>query len=1611
MDPVAIVGLSCRFPGADSPQEFWKLLKDGKHAISQIPSDRWSIDDYYSDDPAEPGKMTTRLGGFLSQVDRFDASFFGISPREAIHMDPQQRLILEIAWEALESANLTPASLAGSQTSVIIGCGNYDYGLRLSKHPELIDAYVGTGTTIGLAANRLSYLWDLRGPSFTVETACSSSLVALHLACQTLNSRESDVSLVGAISLMTSPEQTITYSQANMMAPDGKCKTFDADADGYVRGEGCGLLVLKRLADALADQDNVLAIVRGTAVNQDGLSNGITAPNGPSQQAVIRRALERANVEPEAISYVEAHGTGTPLGDPIEIKSLKAVLGEGRSPEQPCWIGSVKTNIGHLEAAAGMAGLIKVILALQHRQIPPHLNLQRLNPYITLDGTAFSIPSTLVDWQAASETRLAGISSFGFGGTNAHVILEEPEVLLSGLPVASGPSPEPEQQQQLFTLSAKETTALGSLADRYAVYLSDNPEVDLKDVCFTANQLRSRFNHRVSFIAGSTDELRQKLSQFAQGSLPEGSSQDAVKGRKGKRLAFLFTGQGSQYVDMGRKLYELEPVFRATIDRCDTVLKPYLSTSLVEALYPSRKAQPNEASVLDQTAYAQPALFALECALFDLWRHWGVEPTAIIGHSVGEYAAAYAAGVFGLEDGLKLIAERARLMQALPSNGGMIAVFASAETVALAMEGSEADLTIAAFNGSSNTVVAGEFKALDTLAEYLTSQNIGYRTLKVSHAFHSSAMEGVLLAFRKVASSITYAPPQVPFISTVTGKQSGSDVATPDYWCQHIIQPVQFFTAVQTLTQTKCKACLEIGPKPILLGMAQRCLAPSQTDSEGVEGCFDWLPSLRPGQADRSQMLSTLGQLYAQGTMICWEAIAPAEGRRGLRLPTYPWQRQSYWVESSKPSALTAAGMIRSDSQQQPLTPLMTWLQDANHEQLLQRLLQTADFSAAEQALLPKFIEQLLSEQQQQAAGLSAAHQWCYEVTWQSMAAPQLASGSPRQWLILTGLGTAGVCELSRALQKEFEQRGQVCHTLPLTVSAEEIKTFCQDTEIPLTEIVWVAPSTWAASALATNLLDDVVQCCDQVVALVQALTCVFNVSEMPRLRLITQGAAISPSAMGLSQSPLWGLGKVIGLEYPEFWGGLIDIDPVAADSQVDAKTIALLMDVLLGDHQEDQIALKGGRYHVLRLVRSQMPSTPEEIKIRADATYLITGGLGSLGLHLAQWLVQEGARNLALLGRRSPSPEALDVIQRLQAAGTKVLTLQADVTVSSDLAQAWKMLVATLPPVAGVIHAAGAVDYVPLADLDVDGLKRVLSPKVAGGLLLHEFTKGLELDFFLLFSSIASVWGGKGQASYAAANQFLDALAHYRHQQGLPALSINWGPWAGGGMAVPDFADWMARIGIQPLPAKSAIAVMDQLIPFGNPQATVVDVDWTRFRSLFELQGPRPLFAQLPDGAPEPDAQPRQIRLERPKFIDAISEIPVTQHFDALMTHLQQELAQILGLTNKLPDPYQGFFEMGLDSLMAVELKTRLEMDLNCSLPGTLAFEAPTIHDLGHYLAENVLGWADDDGATDVQFTHEAADESEAVDMEAVAQLSEDEVEASIADRLARLENLIGGH
>ena len=874
-EPIAVIGIGCRLPGGvDGPDAFWRLLQKGIDAVTEVPADRWNADLVFDPDPEAPGKANTRWGGFLPRVDGFDPLLFGVSPREAVNMDPQQRLLLEVGWEALEHAGQAPDRLSGSRTGVFVGICSGDYQ-RLSPHTRdaaQINAYSASGTAHSIASGRLSYVLGLQGPAVSVDTACSSSLVALHLACQSLRAGECRMALTGGVHLMLAPDNTILFCKSRMMSPTGRCRTFGAGADGFVLGEGCGVVVLKRLADAQVDGDRILAVIRGSAVNQDGPSSGLTVPNGPAQEAVIREALANGGVSSADVGYVEAHGTGTSLGDPIEVRALAGALGSGRPDDRPLIIGSVKTNMGHLEAAAGVTGLIKAVLAVSQGEIPPHLHASDLSPQIPWGELPVTVATAGARWPEGRK-RIAGVSAFGFSGTNAHVVLEEP-------PSATRPEGAGlERPRHLLALSARSEKALRALARRHSEHLAAHAEGDAH-VAYSVNTGRAHQLHRRALSFQSGEELRRQLAGLAEGQEPEGVQAGVLEGTDRPRVVFLFTGQGAQHAGMGRTLYETQPTFRRTLERCQEILRDSLERPLLSVMF-------DEGLALDQTAYTQPALFAIEYALAELWRSWGIEPSAVAGHSVGEYVAACVAGVFSLEDGLRLIAARGRLMQALPSGGVMMAVQADEARVREALAPFADRVDLAAVNAPSSVVVSGAADAVEGVRLRLAEQGVKTKALSVSHAFHSPLMEPMRAAFEREAAGVVFGAPKLTLVSNVTGEAFRREQA-PDagYWSRHVRAPVRFLASLSWLHGRGYRSFLEVGPAATLSGLGPQCVAD--------ESCL-WLPSLRKGRDDWESLIATLGTLYVRGAQVDWGGFDRDYSRTKVTLPTYPFERERYW--------------------------------------------------------------------------------------------------------------------------------------------------------------------------------------------------------------------------------------------------------------------------------------------------------------------------------------------------------------------------------------------------------------------------------------------------------------------------------------------------------------------------------------------------------------------------------------------------------------------------------------------------------------------------------------------------------------------------------------------
>lgn len=1610
-EPIAIVGIGCRFPGADGPGEFWRLLSGGVDATSEVPADRWDVDAFYNPDPAVPGTAVTRRGGFLDRVDEFDYQFFGISPRESAQMDPQQRLLLEVAWEALEDAGQAPDALAGSRTGVFVGISTNDYGFLRLGQPQLVDAYTGTGNALSIAANRLSYTFDFHGPSLSVDTACSSSLVAVDLACRSLRDGECNMALAAGVNVILSPALAINFSKARVMAPDGRCKTFDADADGYVRGEGAGVVVLKPLSKALEDKDPIYAVIRGSATNSDGRTNGLIAPSGRAQEGVLNEAYRRAGLPAGSVQYIEAHGTGTSIGDAIEANALGAVLAEGRPQGNRCLIGSVKTNIGHLEAAAGVAGLIKVALSLQHRAIPASLNFTEPNPHIGFDRLPLEVVQTLTPWPAGSRA-VAGVSSFGFGGTNAHVVLTEAPQVRSGHADEAAPP-----RAELLALSARSPEALTALVGEYEMALFSGGLMagseggsSLTDLCYTAGARRGHHDYRLSVVGDSPAALFESLSAYRQGeSRPGLSVGHCIPSRPGPGVTFVFSGQGSQWHGMAQRLQAEEPVFADTLAACDHALLPHLGHSILKAL--AAQDGPEERSKLNDIGILQPTIFAIQVALAALWRSWGVEPAAVVGHSLGEVAAAHVAGALSLEDAARVICARARMLRGVRGRGAMMVTETTMAEAAELIAGHEQQVAIAASNSYRSTVLAGERKVLEELMAKLTQRDRFCRWIEVDVASHSPQMAALSAGLRGSLVKLKPTAPTVPMYSTVTGNLVGEKLLDADYWVANLCSPVRFSPALRRLLETGHDTFVELSPHPILLTGARE-------DAEHLHRSATLLPSMRRDDEGRSTMLGSLGTLYTLGRPVAWEQIYP-EGSRLVPAPTYPWQRVHSWLNAGSIAAPRHSGSgapggwrgpIRSVAQ--PGTVLAEL--DITTGALTAERLGELALTAAEVAFGPgsrsvgalnlrgnlaraRTVQFALTDSTFDCYAHADDADWSllatgtiaageardgaapapvdprdriYQVRWQPASIATDDSGrsegrtaEPGSWLILSDGPVADT------LRDHLEAQSQSCVLVEPVVGLAEIERVSADSYridpakpehfgellraafggdrppcrgvVHLWNLLAASPADTSVESLKTAV--DVGSL--SVVHLIQALT-MAGWAESPRLWLVTRGAqpAGETGPQSVAQAPVWGLARSIDHEHPELRATGVDLSAGGGPEELRG-----LFSEIWSDEREADVALRGHRRYVARLERYSGPSgQPGELALHEDATYLITGGLGAVGGKVAGWLVSRGARHLVLTGRGAPSEAAQATLDALRAAGAQVTVARGDVTKAEDVAAMLAMIEETMPPLRGVVHAAGTVDDAIVARLDASKLREVMAPKVAGAWNLHTATADAPLDFFLLFSSAASVLGSPGAANYGAANAFLDALAWHRRAAGRPACSVNFGPWAGLGMFTnSELHRHFSHYGVEGMPAEEYFAALEVLLDGANPQvpqAMVLDIDWPRWR-------PNAHPSLLADLQPSGDAGAAPVG----GLYDAVQAADPQERQRLLEAYLRDQVAGKLGLAPAGLDLVAPLNSLGVDSLITLELRIQVERELGIVVPVARLLDGPSVTSLSSWLGEQL--------------------------------------------------------
>ena len=1492
---VAIIGMAGRFPGADDVEQFWRNVRDGVESITFFGDDELLAAGVEPDLLRKPNYV--KANGLLAGADCFDANFFGLSPREAAATDPQHRVFLECAWSALEDAGYDAPRYPG-RIGVFAGVGTNSYfynNLIQSQTPSAISdmLQMGIGNDKDFVPTRVSYLLNLTGPSINVNTACSSGLVAVCLAVQSLLSYQADMVLAGAVSIHVPQESGYLYQEGMILSPDGHCRAFDAQAQGTVGGDGVGIVVLKRLDEALAAGDTIHAVIRGCAINNDGANKvGYTAPSVEGQAAVIAEALAMADLSPATVTYVETHGTGTPLGDPIEIAALTEVFQATMPTKQYCAIGSVKTNLGHTDAAAGVAGLIKTVQALKHRQLPPSLHYHQPNPNIDFANSPFFVNTQLQAWHHDTTPRRAGVSSFGIGGTNAHVVVEE---------APKRPPSAPGRAWQLLPLSAKTPAALAQAATNLADHLQTHADLALADVAFTLTN-RQPMAYRHTLVVQDLQQAKAQLAAFSERSL---LSQPASKTETAPRIAFMFSGQGTQYSNMGHDLYVGEPIFRASVDQCAALLAPHLGLDLRGLLYPALYPSGDPAlaaTALQQTAIVQPAIFTIEYALAQLWLAWGIRPAALIGHSIGEYVAACLAGVFSLADGLALVAARGRLMQGLPG-GAMLAVSLPVAAVRPYLND---QLAIAAINETDQAVIAGETAAIEALSTTLTAAGINCRRLHTSHAFHSPMMEPILADFAACVARIALHAPTIPYLSNVTGDWITAQAATsPAYWVTHLRQSVQFAAGLTTL-RAAADLLVEVGPGRTLATFARRH---ADYDPATV---FTSLRHPQAEQADQAHLLSTLGQLWQQGITIDWDSYYANESRQRLSLPTYPFARQRHWIEP------TAAQKTAHSAQTQASTPTRQPSQD-----------------------------------------------WFYVPTWQQAPLPRRGLTTAQQWLLFvdeTGLGAALATALRQAGQAVITVQAGAAFA---QLSAEDftIRPAEPDDYTRLWQALPFTPQRivqlWNVSATAVmaqpttaTLLAEAQQTAlssfysllyfAQSLGQQQVTTAIDLCLITDQLYNITGSEPIQPSK-ALLLGPL----QVLPQEYPNLTCRLIDVGP-ALSAGNRQTTINQLLTEFATQGEAQVIAYRGAHRWLAGTQPLRLPeSTPT---LRHGGVYLITGGLGGIGLTLAETLA--AARpTLVLLGRAAfparatwadwladhgptdPTSQQISRLQGLAAAGATLFIQSVDVSDQVAMQAVIADVGQRFGAIHGVIHAAGIGGANLIAQRDDAALAAVLAPKVQGTLVLEALLQDEPLDFFVLCSSLSAFLGGVGQVAYTAANAFQDAFAQSRAQR-YPCLSLNWDAWREVGMAADQFAEGrqgapQADYGLYPAQGQQ---LFGQALASGLPQLLISTLDFAQLRHHLRQT------AQLPTVT----ASSKQDRSML--GIDYVAPRTPVESWLAGIWQTYLALAPI-----GVADDY--FLHLGQDSLNAMALINRIQDELGALVHLQMIFEAPTIAQMATYL------------------------------------------------------------
>jgi len=1793
-EPIAIIGMGCRFPGdVNNTKEFWEMLMNNKDAITEIPEDRWSINSFYDKNNRKNGKSNSKKGAFLkSKIDEFDANFFNISPREAAMIDPQQRLLMEVCYEALEDGGIPVSTIAGSNTGVFIGGFTLDWKILQFKdsNRQLIDSHSATGSMMTLLSNRLSYIFDLKGPSMSIDTACSSSLVSVHLACQNIWDNHCSMAIAGGVNLMFMPEYFIAESKAGMLSPDGYSKTYDKSANGYVRGEGAGIVILKPLSLALQNNDKIHGVITATGCNQDGHTKGITIPSGESQSSLMREVYHRAGILPSEIQYVEAHGTGTPVGDPIEANAVGSVLSCGRKENDFCYISSVKTYIGHLEAAAGISGLIKTVLCMKNGMIPKHLHLKNPNPAIDFESMLLKVPTKNTPWPNHTGAKRAAVNSFGFGGTNAHVLLEEYPTRGKDISLNQEKSGD-----FIVPISAKSEKSLTGLLEKIADM--DLEGVSINDIGWSFGVRRTHHEKRLAVVAQDKKELQDKLHDICEGKVGEG----IIKGNlvnKSPKLVMVFTGMGPQWWAMGHQMYKSNAVFKETLERVDKEFSKLAGWSLLEMMMADEQD-----SQIEETKLAQPANFALQIALAEVWKSYGVSPDAIVGHSAGEVAAAYIAGALTFEDAVKVIYIRSTLQQLTTGKGKMLAADISFDEVSTMLGEYKGLVSIAAINSPSSVTLSGDEKSLDELSEKMKKRSIFNKYLRVKVPYHSHYLESMKAEFFEQLNDISPNKNTIALYSTVSGGKIDGKCQDTEYWWKNARDPVFFMDACSSLINDGYTLFLEVGPHPVLFSSIQDCLL-----NTGNQGKVAY--SLRRNMDENKTMLSSLGELYTFGYDVCWDSLYPS-GNIIENMPTYPWDKERHWQESSVSqskrtqrnahpllgckidspdpqweneldignaefledhkiqSTVTFPGagyiemslaaiknlygscksvygenisfkkaMFLTEDQtvntrltynkndctfkiySKPITPNqdtewtlnaqgnvspsnsmiekyysissyqsrcnkeiskiecyerfknlglvygelfqgITTVWQGNDEalakidlkvqteemnkyqihptvldlcfQVLASALPFTDGNDSQRVYMPTEVAEarilgdpaksfwiyaqitkkdeksllgdivlmdrdgkvILEIKKCKAISISneaqsySKKQDFFELIWRKKGlfdeSDNVEKTQKGIWIVFAdekGLADKFAYSLNQQAYKTIvikADKSYLFSETKATINPDNPQHFQQlISDIHQLNDGNIAGIVhfWSIDIASTENLDVVALKEAEVLGTQSALYLIQELSKIqwgnyPKIYFVTnksQQVLIPCEETNIGQATLWGLGRVIGhQEHRDFYGGLIDIDVL------DGSACELIHKEIFSQSKEDMVAFRSGERYVARMVESKDLDKPFPVSFRADASYMITGGFGALGLLTAKWMIENGARRLVLISRSEvPSREhwesendedvlsRIEAIRELEKMGATIHAASIDVTDENDLNDYIKHFYSQgYPAFKGVFHLAGVAKPQRILEMNKDNFDRVLRPKTMGAWNLHKCFDNADLDYFVLFSSIASLVVLGGQGNYAAGNAFMDALAGYRKARGKSGISINWGPWGEVGMATQlDLLSYFIKKGFYPMSPEQGIDALEHIISQNQFQVAVLGADWQVVGNMSYPMGkyPNMILELMENSNGEQKESNIATDFQNEKYLSVLmKQEDELERNNLLKEYLKNIISLVLRLNRDSIDESVSLSSWGLDSMMAIELKNQIQNGLEVSIEVVELLKGPTMLELSEIISKRL--------------------------------------------------------